>query len=287
MLHGKCDGPAFEAENEVAVEVEVKQALRPAADNCGGFFLCSPKRMRLNMSMSTPDNKLRLLEPCLLHSLRNLVILMLSAFSVGCAGFRGGWESVAYVGEASSIASSQSQASSTVDKPELDLPGVKLQVSIDNQLRTYDTQIIFGLPLSVDPRNVYPKNHQPGKTRVFVTVVPQTGGFVFRPLLASLVIDGRRHQAQRGLQFGAWNAQGKLAEHGGKWEHHDVGTELPLIQPGKRYLLSLEFDTPVPSPESHGIMLDLSDALTDRQNFNDFPIPPIRFTPVRWNEGYT
>jgi hypothetical protein len=239
------------------------------------------------MPIRTLGNKLYLLEPCLLHRLRYFVILMPCAFLLGCAGFRGGWESVAYVDEASSTASSESQASLTVDKPGLDLPGVKLQVSIDNQLRTYDTQIIFGLPLSVDPRNVYPKNQVPGKTRVFVTVVPQTGGFVFRPLLASLVIDGKRHQAQRGFRFGAWNAQDKLAEHGGKWEHRDVGAESPLIQPGKRYLLSLEFDTPVLSPESHGIVLDLSNALTDRQNFNDFPIPPIRFTPVRWKEGYT
>jgi hypothetical protein len=90
---------------------------------------------------------------------------------------------------------------------------------------------------------VYPKNHQPGKTRVFVNVVPQTDGFVFRPLLAS------------------------------------------LIQPDKRYLLSLEFDTPVSSPESHGIALDLLDALRDVQNFRLIPL--IRFAPVRWKEGYT
>jgi hypothetical protein len=164
---------------------------------------------------------------------------------------------------------------------------MKLQVSIDNQLRTYDTQIIFGLPLSVDLRNLYPKNHEAGTTRVFVNVVPQTGGFMFRPLLASPVIDGKWHQARRGFQFGAWNAQDKLDENGGKWEHrYVVGAELPLIQPGKRYLLSLEFDTPVPSPESHGIMLDLSDTLTDKQDLRDFPIPPIRFAPVRWKEGY-
>ena len=96
------------------------------------------------MPIRTLDNKLHLLEPCLLHRLRYFVILMLCAFLLGCAGFRGGWESVAYVDEASSTASSESQASLTVDKPGLDLPGVKLQVSIDNQLRTYDTQIIFG-----------------------------------------------------------------------------------------------------------------------------------------------
>ena len=63
--------------------------------------------------------------------------------------------------------------------PELDLPGVKLRVTIDNQLRTYDTQIFLGLPLLVDPRNVYPKNDQPDKTRVFVNVTPERSGFMY------------------------------------------------------------------------------------------------------------
>jgi hypothetical protein len=132
------------------------------------------------------------------------------------------------------------------------------------------------------PRNLYPRNHQPGKTRVFVNVVPQTDGFVFRPLLASLVTDGKRHQAKRGFQFGAWNAREKPPGNCGKWEHRDVGAELLLIQPDKRYLLSLEFDTHVSSPESHGIALDLLDALRDVQNFRLIPL--IRFAPVRWKE---
>lgn len=91
----------------------------------------------------------------------------------------------------------------------LNLPGVKLRVTIDNQLRTYDTQVFLGLPLSVDPRNVYPKNHQLGKTRVFVSVTPEAGGFIFRPLLASLLIGGKEYKAVRGLRFGMWDEQGE------------------------------------------------------------------------------
>ena len=91
----------------------------------------------------------------------------------------------------------------------LNLPGVKLRVTIDNQLRTYDTQVFLGLPLSVDPRNVYPKNHQLGKTRVFVSVTPEAGGFIFRPLLASLLIGGKVSRAVRGLRCGMWDAQGE------------------------------------------------------------------------------
>jgi hypothetical protein len=217
-----------------------------------------------------------------------LVISILGLSVTGCAGFRGGWESVPYVGDPPSPESlAASQPVPRAGRRELNLPGVKLLVGIDNQLRTYDTQIILGLPLSIDPRNVYPKNHKPGRTRVFVTTVPETGGFVFRPSLALLVIDGKQYEAVRGFRFGEWDAQGRLSDNGGNWEHRDVGAELALTKPGARYLLSLEFDVPVPSPESRGILLDLSNALRDVKNFGDSPLPPIRFAPVRWKEGYT
>lgn len=223
-------------------------------------------------------------------TLRGSIILMVCAIATGCAGFRGGWESVAYVGDALPAALAESKLQQEAGERTLDLPGVKLQVKIDNQLRTYDTQIFFGLPLSVDPRNVYPKNHRPGKTRIFVNVTPETGAFVFRPLMASLVAGDKRYQAVRGYQFGMWDTtknEWQLVESGGKWEHRDVGTEFLLASPGTRYLLSLEFDVPVPSPESRDIALDLSDALRDTRNAGSPSLPLIRFAPVRWKEGYT
>ena len=171
--------------------------------------------------------------------------------------------------------------------PELSLPGLKLHVSIDNRLQTYDTQIFFGLPLSVDPRNAYPKNHQRGKTRVFVNVTPQTAGFVFRPLLASLVVGGKRYPAMRGFEFGMWDAEGQQTDTGGVWEHRDIGAGVSLTQPRKRYLLSLEFDIPVPSPRSNDISLDLSRSLQDLGSVGDPPLPLFRFAPVKWEEGYT
>lgn len=218
-------------------------------------------------------------------SLRGSIILVACAMATGCAGFRGGWESAAYVGDAPAAAHAEPQPG----KVELALPGLKLQVSMDNRLRTYDTQVFFGLPLSVDPRHVYPKNHQPGKTRVFVNVTPGTGAFVFRPRLALLMIGGQRYAAARGYEFGMWDISKpgwQRVESGGKWEHRDVGAELALAGAGVRYLLSLDFDLPAPSPESPDIALDLSGALKD-SNAGSPPLPLIRFAPVRWKEGYT
>ena len=214
---------------------------------------------------------------------RLCVILTLCTTSVGCAGFRGGWDSAAYLdGKTAPVRDSEPSSEAL----ELSFPGLKLHLSIDNRLQTYDTQIFFGLPLSVDPRNVYPKNHQPGKTRVFVNVTPQTGGFVFRPLLASLVVGGKRYPAMRGFEFGMWDAEGQQTDTG-VWEHRNIGAGVSLTQPRKRYLLSLEFDIPVLSPKSNDISLDLSRALQDLGNAEDPPLPLIRFAPVKWEEGYT
>jgi hypothetical protein len=217
--------------------------------------------------------------------LQNCVVLTLSVLVVtGCAGFRSGWESVAYT---DGFASAPPQRQRSTDGPELSLPGLKLHVSIDNRLQTYDSRIFFGLPLSVDPRTIYLKNHPSGKTRVFVNVTPQTGGFVFRPLLASIVVGGKRYPAVRGFEFGMWDAEGEQTDTGGKWDHRDVGGGVSLTQPRKRYLLSLEFDAPVPSPRSPDISLDLSRALQDLGSVGDPPLPLIRFAPVKWEEGYT
>ncbi|PTR16027.1 hypothetical protein C8R31_10241 [Nitrosospira sp. Nsp2] len=212
------------------------------------------------------------------------IILPLCVIVTGCAGFRGGWESAAYFDGTAPVAP---QRQRSTEGPELNLPGLNLHVGIDNRLQTYDTQIFFGLPLSVDPRNLYPKNYRPGKTRVFVDVTPRTGGFVFRPLLASLVIGSTHYPAVRGFEFGMWDAEGQQTNTGGVWDHRDVGGGVSLTEPHKRYRLSLEFDIPVPSPKSPDILLDLSRALQDLGSVGDPPLPLIRFAPVKWEEGYT
>ena len=181
------------------------------------------------------------------------VWLALVLLVAGCAGYRGGWESVAYLGEA---------PPQGLEDPNAD--------------RTYDTQVyLFVLPLGVDPRNVYPQDYEPGKTRVHVNVVPQAGDFVFTPSHAVLKIGTKEYAGAAGYDFG---------KEGGKWEHRPVGTEMRLTEVGRQYLLSIDFPTPVPSPESRDIVLDLSRAL---RSPTQPPLPTIKFAPARWKEGYT
>jgi hypothetical protein len=202
---------------------------------------------------------------------------LLLAGVAGCAGYRSGWKSVAYFGETPPAADSSSNASSSPgSRSLLKAPGLQLEIALDNQLRTSDTQVyLFAVPLSVDASKAYDKNIQPGKTRLFVTVTPSDPGFVFRPNEAVLVIGDERIPGAAGYEFGKWS---------GTWDHRPVGQELALTETGRPYYLSIDFDTPVPSPQSPAIAVDLSRALASPQQP---PLPLIRFAPTRWKEGYT
>lgn len=207
-------------------------------------------------------------------------------FVTGCAGYRGGWMSVAYIGETPPLQGEDAIVSSALrERPLLPVPGLELKVSIDNQLRTYDTQVyLFALPLGIDPRHVYPKNNLPGTTRVFVTATPGVTGYVFRPMEAVLAIGDGRFHGVAGFEFGLWEKDGQRVQEGGTWDHLPVSEELALTELGRSYYLSIDFATPVPSPESEEISLDLSRALVSKTHP---PVPLIRFAPMRWKEGYT
>jgi hypothetical protein len=214
-----------------------------------------------------------------------LIWPLLLTMTAGCAGYRGGWQSVAYIGDAPPPVATTAGPDSAGGRPMLRLPGLELQVSLDNQLRTADTKVyLFVLPFSVDPRDAYPKNNQPGRTRAFITVTPTEEGFVFRPADVVLQVGDKRTAGMAGYEFGMWDAQGRQVTAGGTWDHRPVGPEFVLANPGRRYFLSVDFDTPVPSPESADIALDLSRGLVSKRYP---PVPLIRFAPLRWKEGYT
>lgn len=213
-----------------------------------------------------------------------IVTALLGALLAGCAGYRGGWESVAYVGDAPSAIESRA-SDQPRGAPALNLPGLTLRVTINNQVRTYDTQVyLYVLPLSVDPRSVQTGALEPGRTRVYVNVTPRAAGFVFRPTLATLHVGGARHGGSAGYVFGRWDEQGNRVERGGTWAHRPVTAELTLTEVGRTYLLSIDFPAPLPSPESRDIALDLSRALLAPEQP---ALPLIRFAPRRWKESYS
>jgi len=196
---------------------------------------------------------------------------------LGCAGYRGGWESVAYVGD-------EPPADAKVGSA-LELPGVTLRVSINNKVRSRDTQVVlFVVPASFDPRDVYAQGPSPGRTRVYLSTTPLGPGWIFRPTAAVLSFGGARHTADAGYEFGQWDASGQRVGQGGRYDHQPVGAERALPDVHRRYYLSVDFATAVPDPRLRDIVVDAASCLTAP---TQPPLPPIRFAPARWEEGYT
>ncbi|MBK8229043.1 MAG: hypothetical protein IPK72_00375 [Candidatus Eisenbacteria bacterium] len=206
--------------------------------------------------------------------------------AAACAGFKGGWKSVAYVGEApSETVVNEAEKGLINGRSKLALPGAQLEVEIDNRLRTYDMHVyLFVLPLWWNPRDVYAENHEEGWTRVYLTITPSDSSFVFRPTEAVLRMESGRFPGARGFEFGIWNEAGQRITEGQGWAHRPLASDVALDVPGRRYHLSIDFETPVPSPKSQQIELDLSRALVSPEHPET---PVIRFAPVRWKLGYT
>jgi hypothetical protein len=218
--------------------------------------------------------------------MRRRALVTLGCLSlVACAGYRGGWESLPYVGEAPPPPPRYRTPFEAQKRSELALPGLTLGVSLDNQLQSYDTEVyLYVVPASVDLRDVRAVHAQPGTTRVRLRVYPSHTRFVFRPQLATLRVGGTKVQGVAGFEFGPWDEAGNPATTGGQWAYRRVPDEYALSVPGETYYLSIEFPLPAPPPESPDIALDLSRAL----EAPDTPaIPEIRFLPVRWREGYS
>lgn len=214
-----------------------------------------------------------------------LTLLTLAAVSTGCAGYRGGWESVPYLGETPPVRSGSRTPYEARKLSEITLPGMTLGVSINNRLRTYDTQVyLFVLPLSVDPRNVQTEHVEAGKTRINLRISDMTTDWNFRPRRARLTVGTQVVEGVAGFEFAMWDAQGRKVDSGGHWEHRATGDETVLVRQGDVHLVSIDFPVSLPSPEGRDISLDLSEALTSPP----LPgIPVIRFAPIRWKEGYT
>lgn len=209
--------------------------------------------------------------------MRTTAIALLALLLAACAGFRGGWASVAYVGD-------QVPTEVTRVLPDVGVPGLKLQVGLNNVQRTYDYQVwLFALPVSVDPRNVMTQDRD-GKLRVTLNVTPASPGWELRAGEARISFDGRTYVAQRATRFAQWNEAGEIVAKGGRYEHRPIPGDLRLEAGGRSYLLTLEFDAPLPPPEHARLSLDLSQAL---RSSGAAPLATIRFAPVRWKEGYS
>lgn len=203
------------------------------------------------------------------------IALLACLLATGCAGYRGGWESFPYVGEAPPAPPEYRTSFEARQRSEVVLPGLRLGVRIHNWVQTYDS----GSP----DRTIVQAATEPGKTRVSLRVAAHDGDFVFRPRLATLAVGGTRVAGTAGFEFALGDAAGKPVRSGGAWGLRPTADEYALVERGRVYELSIDFPMPAPSPESRDVVLDLSKALEAK---GKPALPPIRFLPVRWKEGY-
>lgn len=202
-----------------------------------------------------------------------------------CAGFKGGWESVPYVGDIPPALPESRTPFEARQRSQLQFPGITLGVGINNQTRTHDTQVVlFALPVSIDLRTVPTQPVEPGTTRVSLRVSGTGGDFVLRFRLARLTVAGKSVAASGAYEFGMWDSVGNRVGSGGTYAHRPLGDSHALIEAARTHLLSIDFPVTTPPPSEAGIALDLSEALRAPAK----PvIPLIRFHPSRWKEGYT
>ena len=203
----------------------------------------------------------------------------------GCAGFKGGWESVPYVGDAPPKLQEAQTPFDSRERTRLTFEAVTLAVTINNQVRTYDTHVYGAVvPLSIDPRTVRTHPVEPGKTRITLEVSGIGADFVFRPSLARLTVGDHVVAGIAGFEFGMWGRSGQRVSAGGDWADKPTSEPFPLQDRARTYLLSIDFPIDPPSPESRAITLDFSKALAAP---GISPLPLIRFAPGRWKHGYT
>jgi hypothetical protein len=215
-------------------------------------------------------------------STRRTVLLSMSLLVTGCAGYRQGWRSVAYVGDAPpSLPADRGSAAPS----ELVLPGMRLSIEIGNREQSSDVAfILLPVPVSLDPRTQRLGDVMPGRTRVYLAITAESARWQFHPTRASLVVGSQNVSGVSGQTFGQWNDAGERVAQGGRWAHLPIADGFSFGPGDGRISLSIDFPIEAPSAQRDDIALDLARALVAP---GLPPLPRVRFAPQRWREGYT
>jgi hypothetical protein len=198
-----------------------------------------------------------------------LILLSILTLS-GCGGFRSGFASVPYIGDVEPI--SEEKFFEFYDH-SLALPGVKLNVYINNRIRTRDIGVmLFVVPLYIDIIDK-PYYKDTDRFQISLVIIPKEQGFTFNPFEVTATVDGQSFKpAITELRGGPYNDDTRSV----------IDKETPLKK-DKFQKFDMTFDCPVPTTD-RTITLNIGNALMHPQ----LPtIPTIRFKKVRWKQGYT
>jgi hypothetical protein len=215
-------------------------------------------------------------------------MLMIFLATTGCAGYRSGFASIPFVGEVEPTPKTPETSYELGELKQIQLPGVKLHVSLNNMIRTSDLQVmLFVVPMSFDPRDK-PHFGETDRLTVRLTIIPVDSDFVFDPSGVVATVDEHAFSptTTRLDDLTKWNAclkspSSSCLDDPTLWSD-PVDKKIALIK-DKYHTLTMIFDCPVPTPE-RSISLDIGRALLHPRLPN---IPTIRFMKIRWKQGYT
>jgi hypothetical protein len=220
-----------------------------------------------------------------------LGLLLLS----GCGGFRGGIESVPYVGSVEPQQNSPTHSWSH----EIRLPDLTLHLSLNNTVRTYQYDVmLYVIPTYLNFSNEF-QHHDAENFEIALQAVAHDSAITIDPRKLILTVDDKKFrpasawvnnmERERQVIDASIKARRQTAPdtppqppHSSEWR--DAITAPVTIHPGeKSSRLILKFPIPPPSPE-RTLSLNLGQAIGES-------IPPdkslIRYKPMRWSEGYS
>ena len=198
-----------------------------------------------------------------------LILLSILTLS-GCAGFRSGFASIPYIGDVEPI--SEEKFFEFYDH-SLVLPGMELNVYINNRIRTRDIGVmLFVVPMYIDLIDE-PYYKDTDRFQISLSIIPKEQGFTFNPFEVTVTVDGQSFKpAATELRQGPYNDDIRSV----------IDKETPLKK-DKFQAIDMTFDRPVPTTD-RTITLNIGRALIHPQHP---AIPTIRFKKVRWKQGYT
>jgi len=218
-----------------------------------------------------------------------LALLLLS----GCGGFRGGIESVPYVGDI------KPQQTSTHQPHEITLPGLTFHLSLNNTVRTYQYEVmLFIIPIYLNFWDEF-QHRDAESLELTLQITAHDSDVTIDPRQLVLTVDGKEfstsavwvNNLERERQvidayvkarFQSQTNHPPSVPRSSEWR--DAVTTSVTLLPGEqspRFIV--QFPVPLPSPTSM-LSLEINQALI---NFSHSPLPVIQFKSLPWAEGYS
>mgnify|MGYP006197051613 FL=1 len=214
---------------------------------------------------------------------RPFCLLALCFGMAGCAGFRAGVESVAYLDSADHLQPRQSHGMQA--RHNLSWQDVRFSVELNNKLQTRDhTVMLFVVPTTIDPFDKFIGANDSNKLVAFVEMKSVNPEVSFDATAVRFIVNGQTHPPIKVSEYARWNEDGQVNNLDGKWGYRDLRSTRVLQDSEHNYSFKLEFDLDRPSPREESYQLDLSRALKFP---NGEQGPLVKFKALPWKHGYT